>query len=712
MQLYELEISNYKCLDFYGMPLRFGNLNLFIGENDAGKTALLETIQIMFGKGDIGINDFYDKTKKIRIKARLCNLDPQILKNVMDHVYETGSETEVKTFEEIIETIKSYSFYSDLIKFYKFYLKNYTIILEQFFCITEDKVETRREIYFSNPLSSNEFLNNLLNNEEFINFMNNSFRRINNNIASYKERNDNSGYSEYLNSLENLKSYPVIKGIDNKNLNNFLMSSALDPIAYRIGKIINKRTYNNCNWDFDYDFLEATPFKYNQFGIKNSDFYSEGGRAFFNSDVIYFGTAELNGETLSKRIYDDLYRFVLKIPSEEKNVLLKEINDHLNNTFKNFMTEKISGSLDVREDSYRKDFYNAFNEDLNSLAKKLTYGDINLKINFKLRRFDEIEELLEPTLKISVFEGDREIDISNKSQGFLRKLLICDFLALTEIMGSSNDNGRILLIEEPEIHMHIKAQKQIINILRENLLKSDTQVFITTHSQKMIDENELENVYVFNKDILTGLSDIYNLKQIQVFAEEDIFDKLRLSLGVRNTDLLFLKKLILITEGRNDIAFIKGLCKRNEFNIDTNQILFIEASGQANIKYYLGLGDFLGIKTLVIYDQHDLNVKDKKRFIKNSFISEKLKEKIIKIIILNKSDILNYLDYKKVAEYLNISLNIKDQSNLKINLKDILSKYNKKLFSDSIEHLANTMPKVDKELIDKIINILNLLSAS
>ena len=40
MKIYELEVSNYKSLENYGMPLRFSNLNLFIGENDSGKTAL------------------------------------------------------------------------------------------------------------------------------------------------------------------------------------------------------------------------------------------------------------------------------------------------------------------------------------------------------------------------------------------------------------------------------------------------------------------------------------------------------------------------------------------------------------------------------------------------------------------------------------------------------------------------------------------------
>ena len=86
---------------------------------------------------------------------------------------------------------------------------------------------------------------------------------------------------------------------------------------------------------------------------------------------------------------------------------------------------------------------------------------------------------------------------------------------------------------------------------------------------------------------------------------------------------------------------MKGLFKRPEFNINTEKILFVDSLGQANISYYAGLGDFLNIKTTIIYDYHEKNLEDKEKIEHNSFLSSRLKENIIKIIIMNKSDILN-----------------------------------------------------------------------
>jgi predicted ATP-dependent endonuclease of OLD family len=34
MKIEELEIENYKCINNKGMPQKFSDLNIFIGEND------------------------------------------------------------------------------------------------------------------------------------------------------------------------------------------------------------------------------------------------------------------------------------------------------------------------------------------------------------------------------------------------------------------------------------------------------------------------------------------------------------------------------------------------------------------------------------------------------------------------------------------------------------------------------------------------------
>lgn len=83
MKIHELEVSNYKSLENYGMPLHFDNLNLFIGENDSGKTAMLEAIQILFGYLEVKNIDFYNPEKEIKIKARLSEVRQRFIEDKM-----------------------------------------------------------------------------------------------------------------------------------------------------------------------------------------------------------------------------------------------------------------------------------------------------------------------------------------------------------------------------------------------------------------------------------------------------------------------------------------------------------------------------------------------------------------------------------------------------------------------------------------------------
>lgn len=147
MKIHELEVSNYKSLENYGMPLHFDNLNLFIGENDSGKTAMLEAIQILFGYLEVKNIDFYNPEKEIKIKARLSEVRQRFIEDKMrfknldrDPFDESNSEPEFLKFEENLDSLKDYSFYEDLKKFYLDYKDNFIIAFEKVFKIESNKI--------------------------------------------------------------------------------------------------------------------------------------------------------------------------------------------------------------------------------------------------------------------------------------------------------------------------------------------------------------------------------------------------------------------------------------------------------------------------------------------------------------------------------------------------------------------------------------------
>jgi len=76
--------------------------------------------------------------------------------------------------------------------------------------------------------------------------------------------------------------------------------------------------------------------------------------------------------------------------------------------------------------------------------------------------------------------------------------------------------------------------------------------------------------------------------------------------------------------------------------------------------------------------------------------------------MLNKSDILNYFDFKYIADYKKIPKNKIPGKNGNISMKEFLKKNNIRLTSKEIEDLAEFIPRVPKELMDKVISFIKL----
>ncbi|WP_336288345.1 AAA family ATPase [Bartonella sp. CB60] len=112
--------------------------------------------------------------------------------------------------------------------------------------------------------------------------------------------------------------------------------------------------------------------------------------------------------------------------------------------------------------------------DLYSLEKKNTEDSF---VNFQFR----------------ITSNNRSFSLREKSKGF--RWFFC-FKILTEIYAKSNSNknGIIFLLDEPANHLHIDAQKKILNSLNDLLKSGRNRVIYSTHSPYLINE-ACENLF-------------------------------------------------------------------------------------------------------------------------------------------------------------------------------------------------------------------------
>lgn len=66
----KIRIKNFRCLQNFNMSFE-DDLTLIVGENDAGKTTLVDALKIIFGEKSVEIDDFYCGTNEIEIEVNV-----------------------------------------------------------------------------------------------------------------------------------------------------------------------------------------------------------------------------------------------------------------------------------------------------------------------------------------------------------------------------------------------------------------------------------------------------------------------------------------------------------------------------------------------------------------------------------------------------------------------------------------------------------------
>lgn len=193
--------------------------------------------------------------------------------------------------------------------------------------------------------------------------------------------------------------------------------------------------------------------------------------------------------------------------------------------------------------------------------------------NILIRNYEDIGELISASCRVYVDDGI-ETDLALKGDGVISLTaisLLQDFSKET-----SSNKGLILLLEEPESHLHPKAIHNLKKVLYD--IAGTSQVIITTHSPIMIERlNFKQNIIVQNgKAISAGnISDI------------------RRSLGITMSDNLLNASLVLLVEGSEDIILLQSWIEEKSSKIKSaifnGTLIFDYLGGATNLAYKASL---------------------------------------------------------------------------------------------------------------------------
>lgn len=252
----------------------------------------------------------------------------------------------------------------------------------------------------------------------------------------------------------------------------------------------------------------------------------------------------------------------------------KLINNLIDKVFEvAFENARFSGGKKELKLAYEK-YTKGLLEVLEQLSKEINplfqeYRE-NWQVEFNLETdIKKFRDIISDDIEFAINDNSNK-HIETKGSGLQRLAYILLHFKIIEKLKNS-----ILLIDEPDIFLHQALQKTLNKHIQ--IIKSKSQIFITTHSPVFIDSYTLNNVFLLDLEISEKFyqrkNRTYNelkTKLIDISGINGDF-KIKEYLGIDNKDFELLSNFNILVEGHSDKLYLTELGKY--FNLEIPNIL-------------------------------------------------------------------------------------------------------------------------------------------
>jgi putative ATP-dependent endonuclease of the OLD family len=249
-------------------------------------------------------------------------------------------------------------------------------------------------------------------------------------------------------------------------------------------------------------------------------------------------------------------------------------------------------------------------------------------------------------VEIDAFSSDSP---PTRTSGMSAELDVDDFLvqvngsgireALRLVLDYEFERPEILMVEEPEVHLHPALEITMMQYLRK--ISASCQIFLTTHSTNFLDTADLRNVYLITKDNSTH-SQLLNVEE----AEEAIPQEL----GIRLSSLFMYDRLVFV-EGPSDEQVLRTLASTLGLNLSRAGIGFVTTGGARNFSHYANAATlaFLAKRRVKLFFILDRDERDLPEIVKLQGQVAAFGE----LTVLQRRELENYmLDPRTLSRYL------------------------------------------------------------
>jgi energy-coupling factor transporter ATP-binding protein EcfA2 len=174
--------------------------------------------------------------------------------------------------------------------------------------------------------------------------------------------------------------------------------------------------------------------------------------------------------------------------------------------------------------------------------------------------------------------------------------------ALRLILDFELTTPELVLIEEPEVHLHPGLARSIEQYLRGK--SKSVQIFLTTHSTEFVDSASFQNVYLISRlaDRTAKCNAISNIESgLQIPVE----------LGLRASSIFMYDRLVFV-EGPSDEEILRELATTIDVDLAKANVGFVHMGGVRNFAYFAAEStlDLLGRRQVGLWFVADRDERD------------------------------------------------------------------------------------------------------
>jgi putative ATP-dependent endonuclease of the OLD family len=248
--------------------------------------------------------------------------------------------------------------------------------------------------------------------------------------------------------------------------------------------------------------------------------------------------------------------------------------------------------------------------------------------------------------------------------------------ALRLILDYEFERPDILLVEEPEIHLHPALETSMMRYLK--TVGQECQIFITTHSTNFLDTAEMRNVYLASRNESTT---------VQLLSMADAEESIPRELGIRLSSLFMFDRLVFV-EGPSDEDVIREWASTLEINFSQANVGFVSMDGVRNFAHYATEKTiaFLSRRQVKLYFVLDRDERDDTEIKR---LTDRLGRQA-NVTLLNRREIENYLlNPRAIAEFIVVKQQFAGNADVKwpsvASISDQIAESAEKLKSFAIE---------------------------